>query len=77
MNLYISIISEELLLIPICRLKPEIASIGPGKRVLFTDGTEGAYDVICLATGYTIGVPFVKKCVRDDIIVDNNEVRDP
>lgn len=56
------------------KLKPEIANIGPGKRVVFTDGTEAAYDVICLATGYTIGVPFVKKCVRDDIVVDSNEI---
>ncbi|WOO79961.1 putative indole-3-pyruvate monooxygenase YUCCA3 [Vanrija pseudolonga] len=31
----------------------EIASMGPGKVVKFTDGTEAEYDLVVLATGYT------------------------
>eukprot|EP00964_Phaeocystis_antarctica_P058285 scaffold34560_cov64-Phaeocystis_antarctica.AAC.7 len=33
--------------------KTEIREFGPGKRVLFQDGTSGEYDAVLLNTGYT------------------------
>lgn len=31
----------------------EIASFGPGKKVVFKDGSEAEYDLVVFATGYT------------------------
>ena len=55
-------------------IKPDITSIGPGKKVTFNDGTSAWYEAIILATGYTFGLPFISKNDREHIITGVNEL---
>ena len=55
-------------------IKPDIASLGPGKKVTFNDGTAAWYDGIILATGYTFGLPFLGKSDREHILTGVNEI---
>ena len=41
-------------------VKPDIAELA-GERVIFRDGSEQAYDLIVLATGYKLHYPFIEK----------------
>lgn len=44
----------------------EIASMGPGKIVKFTDGTEAEYDLVVLATGFTGFTDTVRDLLGDE-----------
>ena len=55
-------------------VKPEITSLGPGKKVSFSDGTSAWYDGIILATGYTFALPFLSKNDREHLIPGVNEL---
>ena len=45
-------------------VKPNVAELR-GDRIGFVDGTDGAYDAIVYATGYTVNFPFLDRDVFD------------
>ena len=55
-------------------LRPHITSLGPKKKIAFSDGSTDWYDAVVMATGYTFSLPSLHKDVREHVMRGENEV---